>query len=113
MLQADAQVTICGMDDHWTPELALHERGGSCRLSLGCHAYGEGRTLQEAADDLVARLLTLALCLRSGSGLGVSGDGPALDLRWLNFLHQLGELAASGIEIREWLFAAGKARRTA
>jgi hypothetical protein len=112
-LQTDAQVTICVMDNHWTPELALLERGGSCRLSLGCHAYGEGGTLQEAADDLVARLLTLALCLRSGSGLGVSADGPALDLRWLSFLHELGELAASGIDIREWLFAAGKAHRAA
>src|SRR3954451_12329378 len=98
------------MDDHWTPELSLHERGGSCRLSLGCcHAYGEGRTLQEAADDLIERLLTLAFCVRSGSGLGVSADGPSLDLRWLSFLHELGELAASGIDIREWLFAADKA----
>ena len=69
-------------------------------------------TLQEAADNLVARM-TLALCLRSGSGVGVSADGPALDLRWLSFLHELGELAASGIDIREWLFAAGKARRAA
>jgi hypothetical protein len=110
-LQTDAQVTICVMDDHWTPELALHERGGSCRLSLGCRAQGEGRTLQEAADDLVARLLTLALCLRSGSGLAVSADGPALDLRWLSFLHELGELAASGSDIRERLFAPGNARR--
>jgi hypothetical protein len=110
-LLTDAQVTICVMDDHWTPELSLQERGGSCRLSLGCHAYGEGRTLREAADDLVARLLTLAFCLRSGSGLSVSPDGPALDLRWLNFLHELGELAASGNDIRERLFATGKAQR--
>ena len=101
------------MGDHWTPELSLQERGGSCRLSLGCHVYGEGRKLQEAADDLVARLLTLAFCLRSGSRLSVSPDGPALDLRWLNFLHELGELAASGNDIRERLFATGKARRAA
>ena len=101
------------MDDRWTPELSLQERDGSCRLSLGCHAYGEGRTLQEAADDLVARLLTLAFCLRSGSRLAVSADGPALDLRWLSLLHELGELAASGIDIRERLFVTGNARRAA
>jgi hypothetical protein len=101
------------MSESWTPELELHEDGPSCRLSLGGHAWGEGGTLQEAADDLVTRLLTLAFCLRSGSGLGISADGPALDLRWLSFLHELGELAASGIDIREWLFATGNARRAA
>jgi hypothetical protein len=112
-LQTDAQVTICVMDDHWTPALSLHERGDSCRLSFGCYVYGEGRKLQEAADDLVARLLTLAFCLRSGSRLSVSPDGPALDVRWLAFLYELGELAASGNDIRERLFATGKARRAA
>jgi hypothetical protein len=110
-LQTDAQVTICLMNNQWTPEFSLQEGGSSCRLSLGCHAYGEGGTLQEAADDLAARLLTLAFCVRSGSGLAVSADGPALDLRWLSFLHELGELAASGIDIRERLFAPGNARR--
>jgi len=90
------------MDDHWTPELSLHERGGSCRLSLGCHVYGEGATLQEAADDLVARLLTLAMCLRSGNGITVSSEIPVPDLRWLDFVYELGE---RGVDIRERLFA--------
>ena len=101
------------MDDHWTPELSLHERGDSCRLSLGCYVYGEGRNYRKLQTTSSRGLLTLAFCLRSGSRLSVSPDGPALDIRWLTFLYELGELAASGNDIRERLFATGKARRAA
>ena len=88
------------MDDSWTPELVLSESGGFCRLSLGGYAAGQGRTLQEAGDDLVTRLLTLAMCVRCGSGLRLSPDVPAPDLRWLGFLYELGDLARGGVDIR-------------
>jgi hypothetical protein len=48
-------------EERWTPALHFNVTGGRCRLSLVGYAYGDGSTLQEAADDLVARLLTLAL----------------------------------------------------
>jgi hypothetical protein len=56
------------MDQSWTPPLHLNEVGGRCRLSLVGFTSGEGDTLQEAANDLVARLLNLVICVRT-SGL--------------------------------------------
>src|SRR5688500_998176 len=34
----------------------VHRHGPDCRLSLGAIAYGDGKTLQDAADDLGQRL---------------------------------------------------------
>jgi hypothetical protein len=46
------------------PPLSVRETGRGCRLSLGGVAVGHGRTLQEAADELVGRVLDAALALR-------------------------------------------------
>jgi hypothetical protein len=88
----------------WTPALSIHELGGRCRLCLGGNLYGEGATLQEAADDLVRRLLALAMSLRSSSGLRASPEGPQLDFRWFEFLYELGAIAARGEDIRPRVF---------
>jgi hypothetical protein len=67
-------------------------------------AYGEGATLQEAADDLVVHVLVLAIAFKSG-GIGpLSSEGPSPDLAMLEFLDDLGEIAACGGDIRERLF---------
>ena len=92
------------MIEPWTPALSVRDVGGHCRLSLGGHAHGEGATLQEAADDLVRRLLTLAMALRSGAGLRVSPEVPGVDLRWFEFLYELGAIAARGEDIRARVF---------
>src|SRR3954471_14036955 len=55
-----------GMSEPWTPSLTVRERGGRCRLYLAPDAWGDGATLQEAADDLIARLVLLARALRAG-----------------------------------------------
>jgi hypothetical protein len=34
------------------PSLTVSEQGGRCRLRLAGDAWGDGATLQEAADDL-------------------------------------------------------------
>ncbi len=91
------------MDGRWTPQLRLRERSGRCRLTLAGCAAGEGATLQEAADDLIARLLSLAVCVR-GSGLSVPRELGAPDRRWLDFVWELCELAAAGADIRERVF---------
>jgi hypothetical protein len=91
----------------WTPPLEANVVAGRCRLCLGGYAYGEGETLQDAADDLIARLLNLAMCFRSG--FTISTDLPPPDLRWLDFVYQLGEIAAAGDDIRGRVFAAGSA----
>jgi hypothetical protein len=90
------------MDDAWQPALELRSHNGRCRLLLGGQAHGEGDTLQEAADDLVVRLLNTALCFRA-SGIRMSLELP-LDQRWLAFIWELGELAARGECIRPRVF---------
>ena len=92
------------MTEPWTPALSIREVGGRCRLDLGGHSHGEGATLQEAADDLVRRLLALAMSLRSGAGFRVSPEVPGVDLRWFEFLYELGAIAARGEDIRARVF---------
>ena len=86
------------------PTLQVRQVSGRVRLLLGAVAYGEGATLQEAADDLVARVLVLVMAFRS-SGIGpVSSDIPPPDLAMLDFLDELGEIAAADGDIRKRLF---------
>jgi hypothetical protein len=85
------------------PALTVTETGGRVRLSLGGIAQGEGPSLQEAADELIRRILELALAFQS-SGCGVSSE-LSLDLETLSFLHELAEIAAAGGDIRERVFA--------
>jgi hypothetical protein len=92
------------MTEPWTPALSIREVGGRCRLNLAGNVHGEGATLQEAADDLVRRLLALALSLRSSAGFRVSVEVPGVDLRWFEFLYELGALAARGEDIRDRVF---------
>jgi hypothetical protein len=87
------------------PPLQVRESAGRCRLSLGSYAYGDGSTLQEAADDLVGRLLSIALAFRS-AGFSIPSELGQPDLRWLGLLHELGEIAAAGGDIRRRLFGA-------
>jgi hypothetical protein len=89
----------------YQPSLEVRQVGGQVRLLLGALAYGNGATLQEAADDLVARVLTLVMALRSG-GIGpIPSEGPRPDLAMLEFLYELGELAAAGDDVRDRLFS--------
>jgi hypothetical protein len=92
------------MTEPWTPALSIREAEGRWRLDLGGQARAEGATLEEAADELVRRLLTQALCLRSESGFRISPEVAAVDLRWFAFLYELSEIAATGGDIRERVF---------
>ena len=79
--------------------LTVQEASGRVQLCLGGLAHGDGPTLQDAADDLVQRLLTYVMAFR------VSGFRPSLelappDLATMDFLYQLGEIAAAGGDIR-------------
>ena len=83
--------------------LTIQEFPGRVRLCLGDLARGDGFTLQAAADDLVQRLLVYAMAFRS-SGLQVSPELGAPDLATMDFLYELGEIAAAGGDIRSHLF---------
>jgi hypothetical protein len=84
------------------PALTITELGDRVRLSLGGLAHGEGASLQDAADDLVRSILRLVLALRS-NGFGVSRE-LCPDLDTMSYLHELGEIAAAGGDIRAHVF---------
>jgi hypothetical protein len=88
----------------YQPPLEVRRSAGRVRLLLGELAHGEGATLQEAADDLVARVLALVMAFRSGAIGPLPSEGPRPDLAMLEFLYDLGEIAAGGGDIRERLF---------
>ena len=48
------------------PALSVRESGGVVSLRLDGVASGEGASLQEAADDLIGRLLGIVTALRAG-----------------------------------------------
>jgi hypothetical protein len=92
------------MADDWTPTLRVHETNGRCRLWLDSFAHGDGDSLQDAADDLVSRLLSTAMSFRSGAGARLCAELGPVDLRWFEFVYDLGEIAASGGDIRGRVF---------
>ena len=85
------------------PALTITENGERVRLALGGLAHGEGSSLQEAADELVSSILRLVMAFRS-SGFRVSSEMHP-DFETMNFLHELGEIAAAGGDIRARVFA--------
>jgi hypothetical protein len=87
----------------FAPTLRVDEIAGRVRLSLDGFFSAEGTTLQEAADELVWKMLVAVTAFRCHgiSGLGTVGR-PNLDL--VGFLWELGEIAAAGGDIRERLF---------
>ena len=90
--------------ESWTPGLRVYEKHGRCRLWLGSYAYGDGNSLQEAADELVTRLLEIAMSFRCGGGVRFSPELGPPDLRWFEFIYELGEIAAAGGDIRVRVF---------
>ena len=84
------------------PALTIKELEGNVQLTLGGFAHGEGASLQEAADGLVASILKLVMAFRS-TGFQVCREFH-LDLETMNFLHELGEVAAAGGDIRARIF---------
>jgi hypothetical protein len=85
------------MTEAWTPDLQMRAHGDQCRLTLVGVTYGNGRTLQEASNDLLLRVLDLALGLRAG----YRANGEARpDPRVADFLWEVGELAVRGDDIR-------------
>lgn len=88
----------------YVPTLRLRELGGGrVRLTLGELGSGDGDSLQEAADDLIHRLLVMAMAFRA-SGLGRIYSAFRPEASVLSFLWELGEIAAAGGDIRDRIF---------
>jgi hypothetical protein len=97
------------MTEAWTPELRLQARADGCRLSLVGVTYGNGASLQDAGNDLLVRLFDLAVAVRAG-GLRLSAETGHPDHRVLDFLWEVGELAARGGDLRQRVFGVPKQR---
>jgi hypothetical protein len=93
---------IRAMADSSLP-LTVQEAPGRVRLCFGGLAHGDGPTLQDAADDLVQRLLSYVMAFRA-SGFQAPVDLGPPDLAAIDFLYELGETAAGG-DIRGRLFS--------
>jgi hypothetical protein len=88
----------------YRPGLVVREREGGVRLHLGSIAHGDGLSLQEAADDLVRRVLVLARAFRT-SGVSIAPEFAA-DVAALSLICELDEIAAAGGDVRARLFGA-------
>jgi hypothetical protein len=77
--------------------------GGRVRLSLFGLRHAGGATLQEAADELVRRMLLIAMAFRA-DGIGRMFYAYRPDPDALEFICELDEIAARGEDIRERLF---------
>jgi hypothetical protein len=87
----------------FTPTLRVEELADRVRLSLGGLLSADGATLQEAADELVRKMLVAVMALRAGGISGLSAVSRP-DMTLAIFLWELGEIAAAGGDIRERLF---------
>jgi hypothetical protein len=87
----------------FAPTLRVDEIAGRVRLSLDGFFSAEGPTLQEAADELVWKMLVTLMAFRSRgiSGLSVVSRP---DMALVGFLWEFDEIAAAGGDIRERLF---------
>ena len=85
------------------PALTITENGERVRLALAGLAQGEGSSLQEAADELISSILRVVMAFRS-SGFRVSSEMRP-DFETMDVLHELGEIAAAGGDIRARVFA--------
>ena len=86
------------------PALVVSEHAAGVRLHLGSVAHGDGPSLQEAADNLLRRVLAIGRALRT-SGFSVSTELP-YDVAALSLLSELDEIAAAGGDVRARLFGA-------
>ena len=87
----------------FAPSLRVDEIAGRVRLSLDGFFSAEGVTLQEAADELVWKMLVTVMAFRSRGISGLSAVRRP-DLGLVAFLWELGEIAAAGGDIRDRLF---------
>ena len=87
----------------FTPSLSVVELDGRVRLGLAGFGHADGATLQEAADELVRRVLVIALAVRAGDVIPRSTEC-MVDPAQLAFIWELGMIAASGGDVRSRLF---------
>lgn len=88
-----------------SPTLRIREIDDRVRLGFDGFGDVEGASLQEAADELVAHMLRVAVALRANGVGPICSECPA-DAALLEFVWELGEVAATGGDPRNLLFGA-------
>lgn len=83
----------------FVPSLHVLETRGRVRITVPGITHGSGQTLQDAADDLVRKVLFIATAFRSGA---IAQVGPELRFEPAihEFIWELAGIAAGGGDIR-------------
>ncbi len=87
----------------FVPSLHVLETRGRVRITMPGITYGSGQTLQDAGDELVRKLLVIAMAVRS-DGIAPAGPELRLDPAIHEFICELAGIAARGDDIRDRLF---------
>jgi hypothetical protein len=88
---------------HFVPSLHVLETRGRVRITMPGITHGSGQTLRDAADELVRKVLVMAMAVRS-DGIASAGPELRLDPAIHEFIWELGGIAARGHDIRDRLF---------
>ena len=88
----------------FTPSLRVRSDASGVRLTVTGIAHACGPSLQDAADELVRKILVILVAFRGG-GVAPAGRGLMLDPGIHEFISELGDYAASGGDIRDRLFS--------
>jgi hypothetical protein len=88
----------------FTPTLWVEEIGDRVRLGVDGLVSADGPTLQDAADELVAKILGVVMAFRSDAIGRISSELCRPNMELVEFIWELGEFAAAGGDIRERLF---------
>jgi hypothetical protein len=87
----------------FTPCLRVRSDANGVRLTLAGITYASGPTLQDAADELVRKILMILMAFRGG-GVAPAGRGLMVDPGIQGFISELADYAARGGDIRDRLF---------
>ena len=82
----------------------MEEVGDRVRLGIDGLVSADGPTLQDAADELVAKVLGVVMAFQSDAIGRISSELCRPDMELVKFIWELGEFAAAGGDIRERLF---------
>jgi hypothetical protein len=93
-----------GKLSEFMPTLWVAESGDRVRLGIDGLLSADGPTLQDAADELVRKILAVVLAIRFDGLGGYSAGVGRPNLELVRFILELGDFAAEGGDIRERLF---------
>jgi len=89
----------------FTPSLLVRSDADAVRVTVTGVAHASGPTFQDAADELVRKVLVILMAFRGGT-VAPAGRGAMLDPGVQEFMSELGAYAAAGGDIRDRLFRA-------